>query len=71
VTAIDVATFDVLHRWSVEGSVTGLGLSSDGEHLLAATADGLGIVDLATGREVGAVDVRSPEPVTRVTAISA
>ena len=70
VSAIDVATFDVLDRWSLETSITGLGLSSDGEHLLAATADGLEIIDVATGHEVGAVDVRSPEPVTRVIAFS-
>jgi hypothetical protein len=68
-TAIDVATFDVLERWHLDAAVTGLGLSSDGEHLLAATADGLEIVDIATGEEVDALEVRTPAPATKVLAI--
>jgi hypothetical protein len=70
VTAIDLATFDVRERWNLDAAVTGLGLSSDGEHLLAATADGLEILDVATGREVGAVDVHTPAPPTKVLAIA-
>jgi len=69
VTAIDIATFDVLERWRVEGDVTGLGISSDGGHLLAATADGLEILDVTTGEEVDALEVHTPAPATKVLAI--
>jgi hypothetical protein len=69
VTAIDIATFDVLDRWHLDAAVTGLGLSSDGEHLLAATAAGLEILDVATGQQLGALEVHTPAPATKVLAI--
>ena len=72
ITAIDVRTFDVLDRWDVDGDVTGLGLSADGERLLAATSDdGLAMFDLDTGEELDGVAVRAPEPVTRVIPLGA
>jgi WD40 repeat protein len=72
ITAIDVRTFDVVDRWDVDGDVTGLGLSADGERLLAATSDdGLAIFDLDTGEELDGVTVRTPEPVTRVIPLGA
>jgi hypothetical protein len=70
ITAIDVRTFEIRDRWGVDGEVTGIGLSADGDRLLAATRDGLAIFEVATGREVGAVAVRTPEPVTRVVALA-
>jgi hypothetical protein len=66
VTAIDVRTFEVLDRWDVEGEVTGLGLSADGERLYAATVEDLEVLDLTTGSEVAEVAIRTSEPVTRV-----
>jgi hypothetical protein len=69
VTAIDVASFDVLDRWHLDAAVTGLGLARDGDHLLAATADGLEILDVATGRAVDALEVHTPAPATKVLAI--
>jgi hypothetical protein len=69
VTALEIATFDILHRWNVDAQVTGLGLSSDGDHLLAATPNGLEIIDVATGKEVDALEVHTPAPATKVLAI--
>lgn len=71
ISAIDISTFDVLERWELDVAVTGLGLSSDGEHLLAATADGLEVLDVATGEEIGVVEVHTPAPATKVLALSA
>jgi glutamine cyclotransferase len=71
VTAIDVGTFEVLERWSVEGDVTGLGLSADGARLYLATTDGLEVLDVRTGSELAEVALRTPEPVTRVIALAA
>ncbi|MGZ8603767.1 MAG: hypothetical protein ACXWX9_03295 [Actinomycetota bacterium] len=70
ISSVAIRTFEIRDRWSVDGHVTGLGLSSDGERLFAATRDGLAIFDVATGRELGGVAVRTPAPVTRVIALA-
>ena len=70
VTAIDVGTFEVLDRWSVQGRISSLGLSGDGARLYAATGDGLVVLDAANGREMAAVPVDAPDAVTQVLAIA-
>ncbi|MGQ0668936.1 MAG: YncE family protein, partial [Actinomycetota bacterium] len=55
VYAIDSATLDVLHRWPLDGIVSGLGLSGDGLRLYVALGDRVAVLDPATGQELAAV----------------
>jgi hypothetical protein len=49
---IDLGSFEVMGRWSVEGTVSALALSDDGDRLYAALDDRVAIVDASSGREL-------------------
>ena len=71
VTAVDVGSSEVVDRWSVDGRISSLGLSTDGARLYAATGDGLVVLDAVSGADLGAVAVDAPDTVTLVHAIGA
>ncbi|MGH2635046.1 MAG: YncE family protein [Actinomycetota bacterium] len=70
VTALDARTLEVLDTWRVAGSVSGLGVSSDGTSVYAAVEGVVVVLDAATGREVRAVPVPTDAPVVRVTPLA-
>ena len=65
VTRIDTDTFEVLRTWATD-SVSGLGLSADGERLYVAFDDRVEVMDARTGSELAGVAVASPAPIERV-----
>jgi len=65
VTRIDTDTFEVLRTWATD-SVSGLGLSADGERLYVAFDDRVEVTDARTGSELAGVAVASPAPIERV-----
>ena len=69
VTAIDVATFDTIGHWTMDGSVSGLGLSSDGFRVYAALGNRVAVLDPASGLELGVVPLLTPGPVTSLVAL--
>jgi hypothetical protein len=71
VSAVDAATFEVLATWDLDGSISGLGVSSDGAHLYAALDGRVAMLDTVTGGEVGAVPLPTDAPVVRVTPLAA
>lgn len=71
IAVIDVATFEVVDRWPVTGSVSTLGLSADGERVYAAVGDGIAVLDASTGRPLGDVPLEQPSDVTSVMPIAA
>jgi hypothetical protein len=71
VTAVDARSLAILDNWRVAGSVSGLGVSSDGAHVYAAVEGGVVVLEAATGNEVGEVAVPTDAPIVRVTALAA
>jgi len=71
VSAVDAGTFEVLDTWHVTGSISGLGVSSDGAHVYAAVEGRVVVLDAATGDEVREVSVPTDAPVVRVTPLAA
>jgi hypothetical protein len=65
VTRIDTDTFEVVRTWATD-SVSGLGLSADGERLYVAFDDRVEVMDARTGSELAGVAVASPAPIERV-----
>ncbi len=55
VVALDGSTLAVQQRWPVGGTVTGLGLGTDGGRLYVALADRVEELDLPTGDLMGAI----------------
>ena len=70
VTAIDTATSTVVHRWSTDGAVSGLGLSLDGARRYVGQTDRLEVLSAANGRALDDVSVPSPGPIEGVSAIA-
>jgi hypothetical protein len=69
VVALDVATLDVVGRWSLDGEVSSLGLSADGARLYAAVGGGMAVLDTTTGAELGMVGIEPAGDVRSVQAI--
>jgi DNA-binding beta-propeller fold protein YncE len=67
--ALDAATFEIAGRWALEDPVTGLGLSSDGDRLYAASSQGLVIVDPLSGVRLADVPVPIASPVVRISSL--
>jgi hypothetical protein len=70
VTAVDTTSFEPVRTWSVDGGVSGLGLSLDGARLYVALSDRLEVLSAATGRDLGAVTIASPAPIQAISAIA-
>jgi len=64
--AIDTATLDVVHRWPMQGVVSGLGLSGDGLRLYVALDDRVAVLDLSTGEELAAVPFFGAQSIVQV-----
>jgi WD40 repeat protein len=58
VYAIDTSSLDVSSRWTVPGTVSDVGLSSDGARLYAALTDHVAVLDPSSGSELGMLAVR-------------
>jgi hypothetical protein len=71
VTAIDVASFETVGDWSLDGTVSGLGRSADGSRVYAALGDRVVVLDPRSGFELGTVPLQTPGPVTSVVALAA
>jgi hypothetical protein len=71
ITLVDVATFDVLDRWTVDGPVSTLGWSADGERLYATNGSGIVVLDAETGDRLGVVPLEAPADITEVLPIAA
>ena len=69
--AVDTETLVVAHRWDVDGPVSGLGLSADGERLYVALGHGVEIVDPSTGGLLADVPLDATGPVVRLAPIAA
>jgi DNA-binding beta-propeller fold protein YncE len=69
--AVDIATFEVVDRWSVDGRVSGLGLSGDGERLYVASGRGVAVVDPRTGERLVEVPLGETGPVVRISPVGA
>jgi DNA-binding beta-propeller fold protein YncE len=69
--AVDVSTFEVVDRWSLEGRVSGLGLSGDGERLYVASGRGVAVVDPRTGERLAEVPLGETGPVVRIWPVGA
>jgi hypothetical protein len=70
VGAFDAATFERTATWSVGGSISGLGVASDGAHVYAAVGNRVIVLDATTGSEVREVGVPTDAPVVRVTPLA-
>ena len=70
VSAIDAGTFETLATWHVDGTISGLGIASDGAHVYAAVEGRVVVLDAATGLEVREVAVPADAPVVRVTPLA-
>jgi DNA-binding beta-propeller fold protein YncE len=66
VFAIDTTSLDVMHRWPMDGDVSGLGLSVDGLRLYVALEDGVAVLDAATGQELTSVPFHGIESILHV-----
>ena len=66
VYAIDTATLDVVHRWPLDGIVSGLGLSGDGLRLYVALGDRVAVLDPVTGEELAAVSFFGADSIVQV-----
>jgi DNA-binding beta-propeller fold protein YncE len=71
VTSVDASTFDVLDTWRLEGTASGISVSSDGASLYVAFEGHLSVIDTASGAEVGGVAVPTQEPILRVLPLAA
>lgn len=71
VYAIDTTTLDVVHRWPMDGVVSGLGLSGDGLRLYVALSDRVAILDPATGEELAAVPFFGADSIVQVGTLGA
>jgi hypothetical protein len=69
--AVDVSTLEVIDRWSLEGRVSGLGLSGDGERLYVASGRGVAVVDPRTGERLVEVPLGDTGPVVRISPVGA
>ncbi len=70
VGAFDAATFERAATWTVDGSISGLGVASDGAHVYAAVGDRVIVLDATTGSEVREVGVPTDAPVVRLTPLA-
>ena len=66
VFAIDTESLGLVHRWPMDGDVSGLGLSVDGRRLYVALQDGVEVLDAATGQELTAVPFQGIESILHV-----
>lgn len=66
VYAIDTATLDIVHRWPMQGVVSGLGLSGDGLRLYVVLDDRAAVLDPSTGEELAAVPFFGVESIVQV-----
>jgi hypothetical protein len=57
VAILDAETFEISDRWTLDGTITGLGMSPDGDHLYATTPDQIIVFDVDTGDRIHSVDV--------------
>ncbi len=71
VAALDAGTFELLDTWELQGNVSGLGVSSDGEGVYAAVGGRVAVLDAASGAELGEVSLPTDEPVVRVIPLAA
>jgi hypothetical protein len=71
IVALDPTTLRVLDTWRLAGSVSGLGVSSDGESVYAAVGGRVVVLDASTGREIDEVLLPTDQPIDRVTALAA
>jgi hypothetical protein len=71
VTSVDVSTFDVLDTWRLQGSASGISVSSDGASLYVAFEGHLSVMDISSGAEIGGVTVPTHQPIVRVLPLAA
>jgi hypothetical protein len=70
VTALDASTFEVLDTWRLDESVTGLGVSADGDSLYVASELGISVLDTSTGDELVTVPIAGSSRITQVTPLA-
>jgi outer membrane protein assembly factor BamB len=70
VTALDASTFEVLDTWRLDESVTGLGVSTDGDSLYVASELGISVLDTSTGDELVTVPIAGSYRITQVTPLA-
>ena len=66
VFAIDTTSLQVVHRWPMNGDVSGLGLSVDGQRLYVALQDEVSVLDASTGAELTTVPFQGIESILDV-----
>jgi DNA-binding beta-propeller fold protein YncE len=66
VFAIDTATLQVAHRWSMSADVSDIGLSVDGLRLYVALNDGVAILNSSTGQELNGLPFQGIESILHV-----
>jgi hypothetical protein len=71
VTAIDASTFETVDTWRLDGTVSGLGVSSDGASLYTALDGRVSVLDVTSGAEIGGVAVPTEQPIVRVLPLAA
>jgi DNA-binding beta-propeller fold protein YncE len=69
--ALETSTFTVDHRWTVDGPVSGLGLSADGVRLYVANGRAVGVLDPLTGDRLADVPLPSPSAVLTLSSLAA